>query len=209
MSTNQRMDQLSRNILRKPRCRVAAVWIAVAIGMAGGGGEAPAQSAGRHERLVAVPAPGPVTLDGDLQEWDRSGGIQSVYDPALADRFTATLAAMYDREALFLAAHVLDDTPLVNAHDPAVEPEIGWDGDAIQVRLTADASLAYPVQASTFGAQQNDPLSKDPRIVHLTLWQFSAETKPCVRLERGMDYHGAAMLVGRDAPVVFRKDDGR
>jgi len=204
------MDQLSRNILRKPRCRVAAVWIAVAIGMAGGGGEAPAQSAGRHERLVAVPAPGPVTLDGDLQEWDRSGGIQSVYDPALADRFTATLAAMYDREALFLAAHVLDDTPLVNAHDPAVEPDIGWDGDAIQVRLTADASLAYPVPASTFGAQQNDPLSKDPRIVHLTLWQFSAETKPCVRLERGMDYHGAAMLVGRDAPVVFRKDaDGQ
>jgi outer membrane protein assembly factor BamB len=210
MRTDQRMDQLWRIILATTRLRMAAVAIAVAIGMLGGGGETPAQSMGRHERLVAVPAPGPVTLDGDLQDWDRSGSIQSLYDPALADRFTATLAAMHDGEALYLAAHVLDDTPLVNAHDPAVEPEIGWDGDAIQVRLTADASLTYPVRASTFAARQNEPLSKDPRIVHLTLWQFSKENQPCVRLERGMDYHGAAMLVGRDAPVVFRKDaDGQ
>lgn len=187
-------------------------WRALAIVMAGvlatiATNEAVADGAmERHERLVAVPAPGAVTIDGDWKEWDLSGAVESVYDSALADRFAATFAVMYDDAGLYLGAHVVDDTPLVNAHDPKVEPGVGWDGDAIQVRLTADPTMAYPVKASTFGAKSGDPLSKDPRIVHLTLWSFTDRDEPCLSLRRGMDYHGDVLLTGKDAPVAFRKD---
>jgi hypothetical protein len=39
----------------------------------------------RHERLVSVPTPGAVVIDGDWNEWDLSGAAESVYDPTLAD----------------------------------------------------------------------------------------------------------------------------
>lgn len=162
----------------------------------------------RFDSIVAVPAPGPVSLDGDLVEWDLSGEIESVYDPSLADTFAVRVAVMYDTEALYLSARVTDDSPLVNANDPQVEPELGGNGDAIRVRLFGNPTAPYSVEASTFGARQGDPRSLDPRIVHLTLWYFSGRREPCLTIQRGMDYHGMKFLTGRDAPVAFRRHEG-
>lgn len=202
--------QIDNWALQRFRLTVSAIAAAVVVAasqwdQANAGG-----ASGRHDRLVAVPAANAVRIDGRLDDWDLSGAIESVYDPALVDRFAATLAAMYDREAIYLAAHVVDDTPLVNLHDPRVEPDKAWDGDAIQVRLATDPAMPYPLTASTFGAQQGEPFSKEPRIVHLTFWHFTDRNQPCLSLQRGMDYHGNTVMFGNDAPLAFRKDaDGK
>ena len=89
----------------------------------------------RFDRVIAVPAVGPPTIDGNLADWDLSGAVESVYDEALRSRFALTFALMYDDAALYVGARFVDDSPLVNRHDPAVEPNPGWAADCLQVRL--------------------------------------------------------------------------
>ena len=42
------------------------------------GAAAPSASAnrGRYDKMFALPTPGPVTIDGDLADWDRSAEIE-------------------------------------------------------------------------------------------------------------------------------------
>ncbi|MDQ3812954.1 MAG: hypothetical protein M3347_03280 [Armatimonadota bacterium] len=103
-----------------------------------------AQQPPRTDRAFVVPVPRAVTLDGDLQEWDLSGAIESIYQPALAPRYTVRVAFMHDRDALYSGAHFVDDSPLMNRHDPRVETNLGWAGDCLQVRLSSDPALGYP-----------------------------------------------------------------
>jgi hypothetical protein len=162
----------------------------------------------RQEKAIIVPAPGPVTVDGDLRDWDLSASFDSVYQEALAPRFTARFAFMYDRQAFYIGAHIVDDTPLVNQHDPLVEPNVGWSGDALQVRLSSDPALGWPLKASTF--DRGAAPAKSDRIVHLTLWYFTGRSEPVLQVQYGMDYHGTRVLRGAASGVAFRKDpDGR
>ena len=103
-----------------------------------------AKAGQRHSRILALPCPGRVVIDGSLDEWDQTGAVDSAYEESLAPRFTMRLAVMYDREALYLGAHVVDDSPMLNRHDPQIDPRNGWAGDALQVRLTVDPKMPYP-----------------------------------------------------------------
>ena len=153
----------------------------------------------RHDRLVIVPVAKAVTVDGDLGEWDLSGGVETAFDESLRPRFTVRLAAMYDPAALYLAAHFSDDTPLVNRHDPKVEPDRGWDADCLQVRLCSDPAAPFPL-----------PSSNSDRICHLTMWFYTDRQEPVLQLLYGMDYHGARVLLGGESGLAFRKDaDGK
>lgn len=152
----------------------------------------------RTDRILAVPA-GKVVLDGDLKEWDLSAAIESAFDEALRPKFTVRLALMYDTQALYIGAHFADDTPLLNRHNPAVEPNIGWNADALQVRLCSDPSAPYPL-----------PNSNSDRICHLTMWYFTDGKLPVLHIQYGMDYHGTKIWTGRDSGVVFKADkDGK
>ncbi len=147
----------------------------------------------RHDRIVAVPAPKTVTVDGDLKEWDLSGSIECVCDESLRPKFTARVGLMVDAAALYIGAQFADDTPLRNRHDPAVEPTRGWAGDALQVRLCSDPKAAYPL-----------PGSNSDRICHLTMWFYSDKKLPVLQLQYGMDYHGMKVLTGKASGVAFR-----
>jgi len=138
-------------------------------------------------------------VDGNLKDWDLSGAIECAFDESLRPRFTAKLAFMHDRDALYIGGRVNDDTPLVNRHDPKIEPEKGWDADALQVRLCSDPKAAYPL-----------PDSNSDRICHLTIWCYTDRQEPVLHLQYGMDYHGTRLLVGAESGVAFRKDaDGK
>jgi hypothetical protein len=150
----------------------------------------------RHDRIFVVPAPADVTVDGDLTDWDLSAAIDSAFDEALAPRFSVRLGFMHSPEALFIGAHFVDDTPLVNRHDPAVEPDRGWAGDCLQVRLSSDPAQPYPL-----------PGSNGDHICHLTMWQFTDAQLPVVHVQYGMDYHGTRVLTGPDSGLAFREDD--
>jgi len=158
----------------------------------------------RLEKITVVPAPKPVVVDGDLSEWDLSGAMQSCFDEALRPRFVMRLAFMYDASAFYIGAHFNDDTPLLNAHDPKVEPDRGWAGDCLQLRLCSDPAAAYPL-----------PNSNSDRICHLTMWCFREPDKnqpglPVLQLQYGMDYHGTKVFTGAESGVAFRADaDGK
>jgi len=69
--------------------------------------------------LQAVPAPGRVTLDGSLDDWDPSGRILVCSDvDRLVNQFSAWVSMMYDAEALYVGVDWSDPTPMVNDYDP-------------------------------------------------------------------------------------------
>ncbi len=166
--------------------------------MAGAAGaEAP-----RHDQAIAVPVPGRVQVDGNLGDWDLSGLLETWYDDALKPRFALKFAVMYDREALYLSAHFADDTPLMNQHDPAVEPGLGWAGDCLQVRLCSDAGAPYPLPGSYARAAE--------QVCHLTMWYYTGKKLPVLQVSYGMDYHGGRLWTGTQSGLAFLADkDGQ
>ncbi len=164
----------------------------------------------RSDVLVVVPAPPGVKVDGDLKEWDLSGAVDGAYDESLRPKFSLRVAAMYDKDALYLAAHFVDDTPMLNQHDPRVEPNRGWAGDCLQVRLASDPKLGWPLRVSEFGVQQGEAAARSDRICHLTMWYFTGKREPVLQAQYGMDFHGTKLWTGADAGVAFRQDaDGQ
>jgi hypothetical protein len=156
----------------------------------------------RHDHIFVVPAPKKVVLDGDLREWDLSGAIETAFDDLLRPRFTVTVALMYDDHALYIGAHFFDDTPLLNRHDPAVEPNRGWDGDCLQVRLCSDPNAPYPLPFDF--ARQSD------RVCHLTMWLFTDKDLPALHIHYGWYNLGEKIWTGKEALLAFRKDkDGK
>jgi hypothetical protein len=164
-------------------------------------------AAGQHaSRLVAVPCKHAIIVDGDLRDWDLSSAIEVAYDQLLAPKFMARFAMMYDTNALYLAAHFNDDSPLRNRHDPRIDPQNAWRGDALQVRLTTDPKMPLPLHVSIFAAGERDAASTDPRIVHLTFWEFSDRGESCLMVQHGMDFHDTKILTGKESGIAFRAD---
>ena len=144
---------------------------------------------GRHKQLYAVPAPGKVTIDGKLDDWDLSGQIEMYVVSETKDVQSAKFALMYDHEALYLSGVVRDLSPMMNRHDPRVTGDKGWDADACQFRLTLDPSQAYPVPENQFmysGA--NHPKDTRDDLRHLTLWYYTDRAEPCLQMHMGMSY---------------------
>jgi hypothetical protein len=139
---------------------------------------------GRYRKLYVTPAPAQIVIDGDLKDWDRSGQLELFADPATRDRRFARLAFMRDDQALYIGGEVGNLMPLTNPNDPAVNPEYGWNGDAMQVRLAIDRSLPFPLPQSL---NRTDA----PGIMHLALWCYVDKMQPVLQLGRGMklDYY--------------------
>src|SRR5438034_3339742 len=86
-----------------------------------------------HQEIHIVPTPGPVKIDGDLGDWDLSGSVLMYLDEASREVYSVRGAMMYDRDALYVAGHVKDPSPLVNQYSFADDPGLCWDGDAVQL----------------------------------------------------------------------------
>ncbi len=158
----------------------------------------------KHDQISAYPAAriatsGALTVDGDLGDWQDAAFIRMCADPDLQQMFGCHLALAYDDGALYLAARYADTSPMANIIDPAVDPFRGWAGDALQVRVVADAALDHPVPESA--------LNRDV-ISHLTFWYFTPKQLPVLDIRHGMDFHGAQTLTGRPAAVQYRLCDG-
>jgi len=133
--------------------------------------------------LHAVPAPGKVTIDGELADWDLSGQALMCYDvESLQDVYSARVSVMYDAENLYVGIHWKDMTPMGNSHDPRYQANKGWAGDCVQLRIKTD------------------------RISHVTAWYFAAEKKPGFHLDRGV---GLEKPFGGGAETLFHQDGWR
>lgn len=112
--------------------------------------------------IHAVPAPGPVVVDGKLDDWDLSGQVLQCYDvESLKDVYSAQIAMMYDADALYVSIHWKDPTPIGNSHDPRYQANKGWAGDCVQLRLKTD------------------------RISHVTAWCYAARQEPAIHIDYG------------------------
>ena len=95
----------------------------------------------QNSGLPALPAPGPVTIDGALGDWDFSGRIWSFADINLRDEYSVETAAMWDADYLYIALKWRDPSPLHNLIDPKFNPRDGWKSDAVQLRVKTDQTL--------------------------------------------------------------------
>jgi FlgD Ig-like domain len=112
--------------------------------------------------LVAVPAPGPVHIDGKLDDWDLSGATLMCYDvDTLKDVYSATVAMMYDSQNLYVSLHWKDTYPMGNCHDPRYQANKAWAGDCVQLRIKTD------------------------RITHVTAWYYAQGKEPAIQIEYG------------------------
>jgi len=121
----------------------------------------------RHKKIYAVPAPGHVTLDGKLDDWDLSGQITMYVVSDTSGVQSAKTAMMYDAEALYISAVVRDPTPMMNRHDPNVDPDKAWDADVTQIFMSLDPKLGYPVNKSSFNHDET------PTMCTLMLWYYT------------------------------------
>ncbi len=134
---------------------------------------------GLHKKMFAVPVPAKVTIDGKLDDWDLSGQIYSYVVAETADMMSARLAVMYDAEALYVSAVVRDTSPMMNRHDPKVDPEKAWDADVLQIWYSLDPDLPYPLVASEF--EKHTTL---PPVATMFLWNFTDRQEPNLALLR-------------------------
>ncbi len=166
----------------------------------------------RWDRIEIMPASQPVVIDGHLSEWDRQRTFRSECDGARDCGVEG--AMMYDGDYLYVGAHVADPAPMLNVIDPATDGDAGWRGGGVQVRISTDRALGWPVDANADVYYQGQPIKLRPqdlneKLVHLTLWHHAPSQKDCLHVSYGMDFHGPQTNPS-GYRAAFRKDaDGR
>jgi hypothetical protein len=170
------------------------------------------------DSIPVMPAKGPVAIDGDLADWHDEPGFKAARHPAARDDQFAAGWMMYDADHLYIAAHVGDPYPLRNVIDPELDPELGWQGGGLQVRLSLDRAMGWPADANAphyYALRRTDPpaaervKAENPRISHLTMWHHAPSGKACITVAQGMNPNALAV----NPPGVvggFRRDaDGQ
>ncbi len=172
----------------------------------------------RLEETIILPPERPIVVDGDLSEWSGEGSLRAERTgPDAGGRFVEG-RMRYDRQFLYLAAHIGDPAPMRNLIDPATDGESGWRGGGLQVRLSTDQALGWPVDANAPNYYQFRRIQPDAarlanatcgQLAHLTLWHHAPSAQNCLHVAYGMDFHGSVV----NPPgyrAAFRKDaDGR
>ncbi len=137
--------------------------------------------------LDVVAAPGPVSVDGDLSDWELSGMFEARCAEPFAESCFVHGSMMYDAEYLYIAARVGDPMPMRNLIDPNADPWSAWMGGSVQLRLSTDRSFGWPLTARKPYSREARPQDISGRIVHLTLWYFQPREQPCLEIRYGMN----------------------
>jgi hypothetical protein len=147
----------------------------------------------RFDTCHIVRAPGPVTVDGDLSDWDNSGTFHSWCEPPFATTYQGRGCFMYDDRFLYLAAQVSDPFPMANVMDPAEDGKVAWKGGGVKVRLSTDPALGWPLDAYDLHHHPRRPPLRPQdvsnRLVHLTMWYYKPAEQSCLHLAYGMTLH--------------------
>jgi len=167
----------------------------------------------RFDWIRVTAAPGQVVIDGDLSEWNRRGTFRAACEPPYGETYFVEGRMMYDRQCLYLGAHVGDPSPMLSTIDPAIDADRAWRGGAIQVRLSTDRSRPWPLEAE-WPSKPGDKRPVRPgdisnRLAHLTLWYFAPAQHACLGIVYGMDLHGQVVNPAGYRGAYRRDVDGR
>jgi hypothetical protein len=172
----------------------------------------------RVEEVTLLPLGRTIAVDGDLSEWGDAGSFRAERSGPDAKGQFVEGRMRYDAEFLYIAAHIGDPAPMRNVIDPANDGESGWRGGGLQVRVSSDRTLGWPVDANApnyyrFRRIQPDAArlanATSEQLAHLTLWHHAPSAQNCLHVAYGMDFHGSVVNpAGYHA--AYRKDaDGR
>ncbi|XHR29472.1 MAG: FlgD immunoglobulin-like domain containing protein [Chthoniobacteraceae bacterium] len=150
--------------------------------------------------MLAVPVPdsGSPVIDGSLADWDLSAAEDVWIAAETADRLRASIVAMYDAEALYLAAQVrLPGRALRNPNSP-IDPF--WRGDCLQFRFISDPKTPYPAIRDAVGSSD--------RVNHLSLWKDTQANRDYLQIDQGINFDQGRALNPPGSAVVIKPVDG-
>ncbi len=90
-----------------------------------------------NREIVVVPAPGPVVIDGDTNDWDLSAGVWSYNTPVITDTFSVWTHLMWDAKGVYFLARFADKSPMTNA-TMGKDFANSWKADCYQARVILD-----------------------------------------------------------------------
>lgn len=90
-----------------------------------------------NSEVKAVPAPGPVTIDGKEDDWDLSAGVWCYNDPVVARKLSVWVQLMWDAKGVYLLARYHDPSPLQNSTQ-GKDFGKSWQADCYQARVIFD-----------------------------------------------------------------------
>jgi len=102
-----------------------------------------------HTEVRIVPAPGKVTIDGDLRDWDMSGAILIFIDEKSKDTHHLYGAMMYDKDYLYVGGRLKDPTPMMNQYHFGGQVKAAWNADALQINLLANPKVRSNASGNT------------------------------------------------------------
>jgi hypothetical protein len=167
----------------------------------------------RHSEVVIPKRDTEIVVDGDLSEWSAEGRFFSQRD---SER-SVEGRMRHDASAFYLAAHIKDPAPMHNNIDPTMDGERGWRGGGLQVRLSLDRALGWPVDASSPSYYRMRHLEPTPeqiaraennRLVSMTLWHHEPSATACLHVATGFDYDNGVVNPPGYTAVFQRDTDG-
>jgi len=115
--------------------------IVLALGLAAG---QPARATETENLGIRIlPTPGKVAVDGQVADWDLTGGVFVCGDVEnLRDQLAVWIHAMYDADNLYVLARFIDETPMSNPG--SIAGDHGFAGDSLQLRVILHPDKADP-----------------------------------------------------------------
>ena len=156
------------------RCLTTLALLAAVLAPADVFGYAAIQNKADNTEIRIVPAPGKVTIDGDLKDWDRSGAILMFIDAASKETHQLLGAMMYDKEYLYVGGILKDPTPMRNQYHFGGQVNMAWNADALQIFLVANPAIRSNASTMT-GARM--PAEEQKFVNYLTLWYSTQDQK--------------------------------
>ena len=152
---------------------------------------------GRAEKaaMVVTRAIEPVSIDGRLDDWQSAAGFTASRDGSADCPEWADGRMMYDDEHLYIAAHVGDPAPMQSMIDPSLDADDGWRGGGVQVRLSTDRGMGWPVNANAPNyyamrgiapTGEQKAAATNHRLAHLTMWFHAPSQAACLTIAHGM-----------------------
>jgi hypothetical protein len=109
----------------------------LALALAGAVARADDRTMSFNSEVQVLPAPGPVVIDGQTNDWDLSGGVWSYNDPTLVERYSVWTHLMWDAKGVYFLARYHDPSPMKN--DTAGKDfSQSWRADCFQARVIFD-----------------------------------------------------------------------
>lgn len=119
-----------------------------------------------NNELQALPAPGPVVIDGKTNDWDLSAGVWSYNDPTVVDQYSLWTHLMWDDKGVYFLARFNDPNPMKNEAS-GKDFQQSWRADCFQARVIFDDR------------------EKDEHIMHVNMYYSSFDKKPYMIIKHG------------------------